>query len=147
MPGMTGPAWLADSERFELSEGGLIKADKHCRVAGLRACYVAGDSGSFPGPAWMPKQAHMADLQARAAADNLLAELSGRPVAATFKPELVCVIDTLDKGILVYRSARRNLVFGAPFLHRTKRLFERMYLRHYRIPETGAAGGIESGSP
>jgi len=25
---------------------------------------VAGDSGSFPGPDWMPKQAHMADLQA-----------------------------------------------------------------------------------
>lgn len=146
MPGMTGPAWLADSEGFERSEGGLIKADGHCRVSGLRACYVAGDSGSFPGPAWMPKQAHMADLQARAAADNLLAELLGRPASTSFKPELVCVIDMLDKGILVYRNPRRTVVFRARVLHRMKRLFERGYLRRYRAP-AGTRDGAESLMP
>jgi NADH dehydrogenase FAD-containing subunit len=49
------------------------------RSAASRAerVYVVGDSGSFPGPDWMPKQAHMADLQAAAAAENLLADLQG----------------------------------------------------------------------
>ncbi|WP_366931086.1 FAD-dependent oxidoreductase [Thiofilum sp.] len=67
MPGMTGNSWFDNSE-LPRSAGGLVQADKHCKVAGLDKVYVAGDSGSFPGPDWMPKQAHMADLQAEAAA-------------------------------------------------------------------------------
>jgi sulfide:quinone oxidoreductase len=57
---------------------------------------VAGDAGSFPGPDWMPKQAHMADLQAATAAENLAAELAGRPADKTFKVELMCIVDSLD---------------------------------------------------
>ena len=131
MPGMTGPDWLADSA-LPLSEGGMIRADAGCKVPGLDKVYVAGDSGSYPGPDWMPKQAHMADLQAVAAADNLTAELSGQPVTATFKTELVCIVDSLDKGILVFRNERRSLVFPCRLLHRVKRLFEWLYLRRYR---------------
>ena len=71
--------------------------------------YVAGDSGSFPGPDWMPKQAHMADLQARAAAANLLADLAGRPSSVPFKVELICIVDAVGQGTLIYRSESRNL--------------------------------------
>ena len=131
MPGMTGPDWLADSV-LPLSEGGMISADAGCKVPGMDKVYVAGDSGSYPGPDWMPKQAHMADLQAVAAADNLTAELSGRPATARFKTELVCIVDSLDKGILVFRNERRSLVFPGRLLHRIKRLFEWLYLRRYR---------------
>ncbi|MBA1331880.1 pyridine nucleotide-disulfide oxidoreductase, partial [Candidatus Endoriftia persephone str. Guaymas] len=73
MPGMTGNLWF-DNTELPRSPGGLIKADLQCRVEGMPQVYVAGDSGSFPGPEWMPKQAHMADLQAEAAATNLVAE-------------------------------------------------------------------------
>lgn len=38
-----------------------LKADAQCRVEDSEQVYVVGDSGSFPGPDWMPKQAHMAD--------------------------------------------------------------------------------------
>jgi len=62
MPGMTGPAWATDSG-LPLSEGGLIQANEYCQVPGMPQVYVAGDSGSYPGPDWLPKQAHMADLQ------------------------------------------------------------------------------------
>ena len=67
MPGMTGNQWF-DNTDLPRSEGGLIRADRHCRAEGMQRVYVAGDSGSFPGPDWLPKQAHMADLQAAAAA-------------------------------------------------------------------------------
>jgi len=132
MPGMTGNAWF-DRTDLPRSPGGLLKADAHCRVDGHDCVYVAGDSGSFPGPDWMPKQAHMADLQAAAAAANLLAELRGEPATATFKVELVCIVDANDRGMLVVRTAQRNFVLpNIRALHWMKRGFETLYLRRYR---------------
>ncbi|MCW8941590.1 MAG: FAD-dependent oxidoreductase [Gammaproteobacteria bacterium] len=132
MPGMTGNQWFDNSE-LPRSEGGLIRADKHCKVEAMAAVYVAGDSGSFPGPDWMPKQAHMADLQAEAAAKNLLAELNGQTADATFKVELICIVDSNDKGMMVSRTENKNFMLpGTILLHWTKRLFEWWYLRQYR---------------
>ncbi len=134
MPGMSGPAWLEDSE-LPRSAGGLIQADRHARVTGMERVYVAGDAGSFPGPDWMPKQAHMADLQAIAAVQNLVGELRGRPADKAFRVELICIIDALDRGTLVYRDRKRAFMIpGGRLLHWMKRLFEWWYLRQYRGP-------------
>lgn len=132
MPGLTGPAWIANTG-LPKSEGGFIKADKFCRVEGLENTYVAGDAGSFPGPDWLPKQAHMADLQAKAAVANLVLGLQGKAPEKTPKPELICIVDTLDKGIMVYRDPKRSVVLpGSRAFHWSKRAFERHYLRAYR---------------
>ena len=132
MPGMTGPAWIAETG-LPKSEGGFIKADKFCRVEGFAHTYVAGDAGSFPGPDWLPKQAHMADLQAKAAADNLLLGLEGKEPEKTPKPELICIVDTLDKGIMVYRDQKRSVILpGSRALHWSKRAFEKKYLKALR---------------
>lgn len=132
MPGMTGNQWF-DNTDLPRSPGGLIMADKLCRVEGMERVYVAGDSGSFPGPEWMPKQAHMADLQAKAAAANLSAELKGEQPSKTFKVELVCIVDANDRGMLVARTETRNLVLPAMrMFHWMKRGFEWWYLRQYR---------------
>jgi sulfide:quinone oxidoreductase len=132
MPGMTGNAWF-DNTELPRSDGGLIKADGRCKVAGFERVYVAGDSGSFPGPDWMPKQAHMADLQAQAAAANLLAELKGQEPTKTFKVELICIVDAIDRGMLVARTEKRNLMFPSMRLfHWMKRGYEWWYLRQYR---------------
>jgi sulfide:quinone oxidoreductase len=132
MPGMTGNAWF-DSSTLPRSPGGLIKANRHCKVEGLDRVYVAGDSGSFPGPDWMPKQAHMADLQAEAAAKNLLGELDGKAPEATFKVELICIVDSNDTGMLVSRTENSNYMLpGSVIFHWMKRGFENWYLRQYR---------------
>lgn len=132
MPGMTGNLWF-DQTQLPRSPGGLLQADAQCRVPGQERVYVVGDSGSFPGPDWMPKQAHMADLQAAAAAANLLDELQGRPAKAGFAVELICIVDALTQGSLVYRTERRNLLLpSSRLLHWAKRLFEWNYLRAYR---------------
>jgi sulfide:quinone oxidoreductase len=132
MPGMTGNAWF-DQTELPRSPGGLLKADAHCRVEGAQHVYVVGDSGSFPGPDWMPKQAHMADLQAAAAAQNLLAGLRGQTATATFKVELLCIIDALSQGTLVWRTPERNIILPSTrLLHWAKRWFEGLYLRKYR---------------
>lgn len=132
MPGMTGNLWF-DNTSLPRSAGGLLKADQHCKVEGWDKVYVAGDSGSFPGPDWMPKQAHMADLQAEAAAKNLLADLNGDTADATFKVELICIVDAVDKGTLVARNEKHALVLPAcRVFHWLKRGFEWWYLRQYR---------------
>jgi len=72
----------------------------------------------------------MADLMAVAAADNLLAEIDGQPVEQTFKWELVCVMDMLDRAVLVFRNEKRQFVTPpCRLLHWAKRLFEWWYLR------------------
>jgi sulfide:quinone oxidoreductase len=132
MPGITGNEWF-DNTDLPRSEGGLIQADRLCRVEGMEKVYVAGDAGSFPGPDWMPKQAHMADLQAEAAAENLIAELSGKDPVKKFRVELVCIVDNQTHGFLVARDEKRNLVMPKLRLfHWLKRLFEWLYLRKYR---------------
>ncbi|HEX5286950.1 MAG TPA: FAD-dependent oxidoreductase [Polaromonas sp.] len=132
MPGMTGNAWF-DQTDLARSPGGMLKADAQCRVAGAEHTYVVGDSGSFPGPDWMPKQAHMADLQAAAAAENLLTGLRGQTPNATFKVELICIIDAIDQGTLVWRTPQHNIILPSSRLfHWAKRWFESAYLRKYR---------------
>ena len=132
MPGMTGNAWF-DETALPRSPGGLLQADAQCRVPGFEHVYVVGDSGSFPGPDWMPKQAHMADLQAAAAAQNLIDGLAGRPQTTGFKVELACIIDALGTGTLVWRTEKRNLLLPPlRLMHWAKRGFERRYLARYR---------------
>ena len=132
IPGMGGSPWL-DNTPLPKSEGGLLAADAHCRVPGWERVYVAGDAGSFPGPDWQPKQAHMADLQAVAAAKNLVHELNRREPVEGFKVELACIIDSLDSGTLVTRTSTRTLLLPSTrLLHWSKRLYEWWYLRQYR---------------
>jgi len=132
MPGMTGNAWF-DRTDLPRSAGGMIEADAFCQVPGFERTYVAGDAGSFPGPDWMPKQAHMADLQARAAAANLLDAVAGKPASHGFKVELMCIIDTRYSGMFVWRTERHNVVLPSFVgFHWAKRFFERAYLRKYR---------------
>ena len=132
MPGMTGNQWF-DNTELARSEGGLLKANKLCQSEGADKVYVAGDSGSFPGPGWLPKQAHMADLQAEAAAHNLLAELNGQQPTETYKVELMCIVDKRNSGTLITRSETGGVMLPLGIIgHWTKRFFEWMYLRQYR---------------
>ncbi|MBU1173880.1 MAG: FAD-dependent oxidoreductase [Alphaproteobacteria bacterium] len=132
MPGMTGPAWAAETG-LPLSPGGMIAADETCAVAGHPNVWVVGDAGSYPGPDWLAKQAHQADLQAVAVAENILSVLDDKPATRRFKPELICIVDTLDTGIVVYRSERHSIVTPASKLfHWLKRAFEHHYLGAYR---------------
>ncbi len=131
MPGMTGNTWF-DNTELARSEGGLIKADKYCQTS-LENVFVAGDSGSFPGPDWMPKQAHMADLQAVAAAKNVLDVLDDKPASHSFKIELMCIIDSNNKGIYVSRKVGGGVILpSCRLMHTAKRVFGWWYLRQYR---------------
>lgn len=132
MPGMTGPAWSMNSD-ISKSEGGLIQANEYCQVSGMEKTYVAGDSGSFPGPEWQAKQAHAADLQAASASRNLIKEMNGQTDFEAIKHELVCIIDTLSHGVFIKRTEKgTTLLPPCRLMHFAKRIFEKVYLRQYR---------------
>ncbi len=132
MPGMTGNTWF-DNTDLARSEGGLLKANKFCEVEGADKVFVAGDSGSFPGPEWMPKQAHMADLQAEAAAKNALDRLDDNDSSHTFKIELICIVDSNNKGMYVSRTLKGGLMLpNCRLMHLAKKVFGWWYLRQYR---------------
>jgi sulfide:quinone oxidoreductase len=131
VPGMTGPQWAVASG-MTLSQGGFFQANEFCQVEGQENVFVAGDAGSFPGPDWKPKQAHMADLQAEAAAKNVIEVLAHATAKHTFKTELICIVDSLNSGSLVYRAGKRSFMMKMLPLHWAKRFFERHYLRAYR---------------
>jgi len=132
MPGMTGNQWF-DNTPLPRSAGGMIQADRFCQVEGWDKVYVAGDSGSFPGPEWLPKQAHMADLQAGAAVANLMDAFQGRAASHTFRAELMCIVDTRSSAMFVARTGKRNIVLPSFIgFHWAKRVFEWWYLRKYR---------------
>ena len=94
------------------------------------ACPVAvpgvrvGDCGSFPGPDWMPKRAHQADLQAAAAARNLLDELAGRTASATFKVELVHHRRPRPRNVVYQKPPTGKSFCPSRFWHWMKRGFE-----------------------
>jgi sulfide:quinone oxidoreductase len=65
-------------------------------VVGRDGVYAPGDAGDFP-----VKQAYLAVTQARAVATAIAARILGRPVETQYEPTALCVLDTVDKGILV----------------------------------------------
>lgn len=130
MSGLTGSAWFEGSP-LPLSAGGFVQADMSCRVPGLARVYAVGDAASYAeAPDWMPKQGHQADLQGRAAAATLLADLAGRPEAAErFAPDLMCIVDMLDKGVMIHRTPAALRIRQGRHWHWAKRAFEHVYLR------------------
>jgi len=130
-PGLRGADWIANSS-LSRSPGGFIRAERTCQVLDHPDLFVVGDTGSFPGPDWMPKQGHSADIQAEVAAENIKDHLSGRKATRQFRVELVCIVDSLNSGTLIYRSESRNFLFKNSLMHNAKAFFEGRYLARYR---------------
>jgi len=132
MPGLTGTAWF-DRTELPRSAGGLLTADKYCRVADSRRVYVVGDAGSYAGPEWLPKRGHTAENQAAAAARNLLEELADRAPSKPFRPELIYIVDMEDKAMLIVRSEKLTIASPPLWpLHWLKRAFEWNYKRRFQ---------------
>lgn len=130
-PPMCAPDWLTQSQ-LPKSAGGFIQADQFAQVAGWEKTFVAGDIGSFAGegcPDWQMKLGYAGELQAKAAAQNLLADL-GVGSRTVIKFELVYMVDALNSGTLVKRNRKAGKILPplSPF-HYAKRTLEALYLR------------------
>jgi sulfide:quinone oxidoreductase len=68
---------------------GYVRVDTTMRVKGTERVYAAGDCVSFTGP----KLGHMAVRQGEVVAENLMAEIQGKALAANYDHELMLIID------------------------------------------------------
>ncbi|CAK0773927.1 Sulfide-quinone reductase [Gammaproteobacteria bacterium] len=131
LPELIGPSWESD---LSLSKTRFIHADINYRAKGFeKTVYVAGDVGCFPGPDWESKQAHMADIHSQTVAKNLVADLLGKEATHTFRREFICILDTLDSGILMFQNESKCFAFQNKMLHWAKRLFVWTYLLQRRL--------------
>jgi len=131
LPELTGPSWESD---LFLSKNRFIHADTSCRAKRFeKTVYIAGDIGCFSGPDWESKQAHMADIHAQTVAKNIVADLRGKEIVHTFRREFICILDTVDSGILIFQNASKCFAFQSKMLHWAKRLFIWAYLLQRRL--------------
>ncbi|QUQ64084.1 NAD(P)/FAD-dependent oxidoreductase [Kutzneria sp. CA-103260] len=114
-------------------------------VTGLDGVYAPGDAGDFP-----VKQSFLAMTQGWAVATAIAARVEGRPAAPRFEPTAFCVLDTVDKGILVeapltaeglVRVDHDRVLTGAAW-HAAKHALARYVPMRYRrgrpaLPRTG----------
>ena len=59
--------------------------------------------------------------------------MAGKPAKAKPRPELICIVDAVNTGMLVYRDAKRSMMLPSlRIFHWAKRYFETHYLREFR---------------
>ena len=106
-------------------EGGEFKADLILFMPGMTGNLWFDQTDLARSPGGL--------LKAAAAATNLLTGLQGQAPSATFKVELICIIDALVEGTLVWRTPKRNIILSSSrVFHWAKRGFERLHLRRYQ---------------
>ncbi len=137
-PGIRAPQWVRDS-CLPVTPGGHIDVDRFGQVRGLERVFAAGDcAGHENPPAWVPHQAHMAQLRAEAAAHNLRAVLAGRTPTRTYRHELSCILNMHDDALWLHVASDGSQPFGGIFPKHSKRLisvkdtFERLFLFYLR---------------
>jgi sulfide:quinone oxidoreductase len=85
-----------------------------------------------PAPTGCPSRRTSPTCRRRPPPRTCCARCDGKPPVARFKVELICIVDTLDRGILVYRDEKRALILPpCRLMHWAKRFFEWQYLRPY----------------
>jgi len=137
-PGITGSE-LVKNSCLPVSMGGQIDTDKYGQVKGLDNVYAAGDCASHENPpAWVPHQAHMAQLRSQAVAKNVKAKINGKQATNTYRYELSCIMNMENDAIWLHMSSDNKPPFWNIFPRRSKKLikvkntFEKLYLIYLR---------------
>jgi sulfide:quinone oxidoreductase len=79
---------------------GYVRVDATMRVSNMERTYAVGDCVNFQGP----KLGHMAVRQGEVAAENLIAEIQGRPLPALYDHEMMLVIDAAGQDSIFVRK-------------------------------------------
>ncbi len=133
-PGIVAPEWVHHS-CLPVSPGGHIDVDKYGRAKGLENVFAAGDCANHENPPpWVPHQAHMAQLRAKAAARNMRAALRNDNCIETYRHELSCILNMENDALWLHLAEDEKRPFWNIFprhsrkLIKVKNMFEKLYL-------------------
>jgi sulfide:quinone oxidoreductase len=99
-----------------LSEAGFVKSDAGCAVPGLPGVWAVGDAAALQGPEWRAKQGHVAEVMARVAAANIVAQETGFPERGTYLPHvgITCLLDMGNGAAYVHRDGAKEQMIPLP---------------------------------
>ena len=116
------------------SPGGLLKADAHCRVDGRASASTwPATRAASRGRTGCRSRRTWPTCRPPPPPPTCWPSCAETLTTATFKVELICIVDANDRGMLVVRTPQRNFVLpNSRAFHWAKRGFEALYLRRYR---------------
>lgn len=148
IPAGAGKAVLQESD-LPLTEAGFVRINDYCQVEGHEHVYAIGDAAAIEGPEWRAKQGHLADVMARNVAFNIAAAERGVATRKGYREHIniLCVMDTGDGAVLVYRDQHREVMLPMPLLgHQLKKAWAVYYSLSKRKRLPRLAGARAAGS-
>ncbi len=104
------------NSNLSLNDAGLININDFCEVLGEEKVYAIGDSVSLKGPNWRAKQGHLAEVMAKNVAFNIDAKSDSDKKSYTKHLNILCVMDSGNGAMFVYRSEKRALLIPLPII-------------------------------
>lgn len=138
IPGAVGHPVVRGSG-LPINEAGFLVVDGGCLVSGTSNVYAVGDSAAMEGPEWRAKQGHIAEVMGRVAVHNIVAAEKGSHQRESYlrHVSIVCLMDTGDGGMMIYRTTKRSLVIPLPVVGHWMKQWWGTYARLtkiYRVP-------------
>jgi sulfide:quinone oxidoreductase len=115
IPAQDGHPVLKGSD-LPLNDAGFVRIDSGCGVPAFPGIHAIGDSAALEGPEWKAKQGHLAEVMARVAAENVAAEVAGRPERQSYLPHvaITCLMDMGNGAAYVHRDAAKEQMIPLP---------------------------------
>jgi sulfide:quinone oxidoreductase len=125
IPASAGNKALQNSD-LPLDEAGFVKIDDTCLVESTKNVFAVGDVAALSGPEWKAKQGHMAEVMARAAANNIYAIETNNSERTGYQKHLniLCIMDTGNGAAFVFRNDKRAFAIPLPLVgHSIKKMW------------------------
>jgi sulfide:quinone oxidoreductase len=100
------------------NEAGFLRINDYCQVEGYDNIFAVGDSAALDGPKWKAKQGHLAEVMARAAAENIKSIESGQQPSAGYQEHLniLCIMDFGNGAAYVQRDGKTAKLLPMPIV-------------------------------
>ncbi|MCE1173363.1 MAG: FAD-dependent oxidoreductase [Propionibacteriales bacterium] len=134
IPGGVGHP-VVTASGLPVNEAGFLKIDANTLVDGTSNVYAVGDVAELSGPDFRAKQGHVAEAMAHAAAANIINAEAGRNERVGYAEHvsILCLMDTGDGAVLVYRSTTKQYAISLPVIGHWLKRFWGFYARNSKL--------------
>jgi sulfide:quinone oxidoreductase len=118
IPANTGHKNMIESD-LPLSDTGFILTNDYSQVEGFENIFAVGDVAKLDGPDWRAKQGHIAEVQGRNAAQNIIIKENNLPFNLKgYKNHLniLCVMDSGDGAVFMYKDNKKAWAVPMPII-------------------------------
>ncbi len=106
------------SSDLPLNDAGFVAINDYCQAEGFEDVFAVGDSAAIEGPQWRAKQGHLAEVMAKSAAFNIIAQDKGLHERKGYQEHLniMCLMDSGDGAGFAFRDDKRSYMIPMPIL-------------------------------